>query len=115
MGTTLFALYNNFDTADGIVEALLDLGIPHTDIQLMSGHSWQKITGSSVKHVGWQWQPIDGSEIILEVRAEGEAASQARELVCNSGPIEVQEREGIERDEPVYVTAYSAALFQIIK
>jgi hypothetical protein len=82
------ALYQGWDTADRVIEALLDAGFSHKDIALISGDFWYD------ELPDFYDQQRKENEVILQVLASDQMAKIARELICNSGPVDVREQEG---------------------
>jgi hypothetical protein len=93
MSRTVMALYNQFEEADRVIEALLDCGFLHSDISFMSADHWFDLPDASSRIY-----KLQGDEVLLVVRASSDMAMEARDILCNSGPIDVHE-QGDDRNE----------------
>ena len=90
----VMGLYTSFTAVDPVIEYLLDEGFSHTDITLLSGRYWPEILEAMGYSEEAQRIPIQGREVYLQVTAEGEKARLARDILCNSGPLDVRVRRG---------------------
>lgn len=95
----VLGLYESFTAVDPVVEYLLDQGFSHTDIALLSGHYWTEILNSLGQPEEAERIPTRGREVYLQVTAAGEKARLARDILCNSGPLDVRVRR-ITEEQP---------------
>jgi hypothetical protein len=95
---TLIALYDSWETADAVIEALLDYGFSHADITVMSGDHWTRESGAEYTLEAGA-STDHGAQALLKLRASSSMAEVARILVCNSGAYDVRELAGEEEEE----------------
>lgn len=96
-GVQVIGLYPSFTAVDPVIEYLLDQGFSHTDITLLSGRYWPAIL-QSLGHGDEAGRIyIHGREVYLQVNAEGDRARLARDILCNSGPLDVRVRRAEDR------------------
>jgi hypothetical protein len=82
---SIHALYDQYETVDQVVEVLQESGIPMRSIVLKSGDQW----GYPALHAS---EPLVKRELVyLQVQIPDGLEKQTRELVCNSGPVDVRE------------------------
>jgi hypothetical protein len=75
-----------------VTEALLDAGISHQQIVIMSGNYWQQVISDPDELSGYPQVGLDGDEVLLKIDALDSVAILARDIICNSGPLDVRER-----------------------
>lgn len=88
----ILALYPDFDSADGVIEALVDAGVSLQNIMLKSGSYWRDEAISATEPQDFRQADIEGHEVMLKIQAADRLAKTARELICNSSAIDVRER-----------------------
>jgi hypothetical protein len=94
MVKTIMALYEGYETADMVVEALIDSGFSHADIAVMSGSYWLDELEALGEKIDSAAGLIESHEVLLSLRVSDPLATRAREMICNSGPVDVRERAG---------------------
>lgn len=110
---TLIALYDSWETADAVIEALRDYGFSHADITVMSGDHWKRESGADYTTEAGGGTD-HGAQALLKLSASGPMAEVARILICNSGAYDVRELAGEEEVEaeeaPVAIALHHAVM-----
>jgi hypothetical protein len=97
---TITALYKNWEAADSAVELLLDGGLSHSEIAMMSGHYWTGSNGAG------------SQKVVVEVRTPyPKLAETAQKAMDVSSPLAMRRTEDgwrVTHSLPVTVTPSSA-------
>ena len=96
---TVIALYDSWETADAVIEALLDYGFSHANITVMSGDHWKRESGAEYVASAVSDVSSQGNQALLKLHATGYLGEIARGLICNSGALDVHELEGEDEVE----------------